>query len=165
MANIKTYTRQPGASTYTGSSGASAEAVLKRGARGRITSPEPRGGPTSRRPQPTFTVCSSASTDCRDHRPGSARLEPLRLHTPAEGRRGRGRSKRPRIHDLRHTHASGLIAGKVPLPVIQKRFGHELLTTTTVDRYAISWNRRTTRRWRPCSGPRTPQGRRRPLRI
>ncbi|MFF3270652.1 tyrosine-type recombinase/integrase [Streptomyces chrestomyceticus] len=134
MASIKTFARQSGASTHPGSSGASAEAVLKRGAPGRITSLEPRGGPTPRRPSPTFTVCSSASPDRRDHRSGSARLGPLRLHAPAEGRRGRGRSKRPRIHDLRHTHTSGLIAGKVPLPVIQEKFGHESLTTT-VDRY------------------------------
>ncbi|MEU3961173.1 tyrosine-type recombinase/integrase [Streptomyces buecherae] len=33
-----------------------------------------------------------------------------------------------------HTHASWLIAGKVPLPVIQARLGHESITTT-VDRY------------------------------
>ncbi len=45
-----------------------------------------------------------------------------------------GLTKRPRIHDLRHTHASWLIAGKVPLPVIQGRLGHESITTT-VDRY------------------------------
>ncbi|MFD5790586.1 tyrosine-type recombinase/integrase [Streptomyces sp. NPDC127037] len=45
-----------------------------------------------------------------------------------------GLTKRPRIHDLRHTHASWLIAGKVPLPVIQARLGHEPITTT-VDRY------------------------------
>ncbi|MFE3886408.1 site-specific integrase [Streptomyces lydicus] len=45
-----------------------------------------------------------------------------------------GLTKRPRMHDLRHTHASWLIAGKVPLPVIQARPGHESITTT-VDRY------------------------------
>ncbi|MFC5804286.1 tyrosine-type recombinase/integrase [Streptomyces formicae] len=45
-----------------------------------------------------------------------------------------GLTKRPRIHDLRHTHASWLIAGRVPLPVIQARLGHESITTT-VDRY------------------------------
>ncbi len=36
-----------------------------------------------------------------------------------------GLTKRPRIHNLRHTHASWLIAGKVPLPVIQACLGHE----------------------------------------
>ncbi|WP_078505512.1 site-specific integrase [Streptomyces violaceusniger] len=45
-----------------------------------------------------------------------------------------GLTKRPRVHDLRHTHASWLIAGKVPLPVMQGRLGHESITTT-VDRY------------------------------
>lgn len=45
-----------------------------------------------------------------------------------------GLDKRPRIHDLRHSHASWLIADGVPLPVIQRRLGHESITTT-VDRY------------------------------
>ncbi|NDZ77034.1 site-specific integrase [Streptomyces sp. SID10853] len=45
-----------------------------------------------------------------------------------------GLIKRPRIHDLRHSHASWLIAAKVPLPAIQVRLGHESITTT-VDRY------------------------------
>jgi len=43
-------------------------------------------------------------------------------------------TKDPRIHDLRHSHASWLIAAGVPLPVIQRRLGHESITTT-VDRY------------------------------
>lgn len=41
---------------------------------------------------------------------------------------------RPRIHDLRHTHASWLIAAGVPLMVIQRRLGHESIKTTS-DRY------------------------------
>ncbi|MFI9204010.1 tyrosine-type recombinase/integrase [Streptomyces sp. NPDC053048] len=45
-----------------------------------------------------------------------------------------GLTKRPRLHDLRHTHAAWLIARKVPLPAIQARLGHESITTT-VDRY------------------------------
>lgn len=40
----------------------------------------------------------------------------------------------PRVHDLRHTHASWLIAAGIPLPVIQRRLGHESITTT-VDLY------------------------------
>lgn len=39
-------------------------------------------------------------------------------------------SKSPRVHDLRHTHASWLINAGVPLPVIQQRLGHENITTT-----------------------------------
>jgi integrase len=45
-----------------------------------------------------------------------------------------GLSKRPRIHDLRHTHAAWLISAGVPLPVIQARLGHESIQTT-VDVY------------------------------
>ncbi|WP_460708379.1 tyrosine-type recombinase/integrase [Myceligenerans halotolerans] len=42
--------------------------------------------------------------------------------------------KRPRVHDLRHTHVSWLIEAGVPLPVIQRRLGHENIATT-VDTY------------------------------
>lgn len=42
--------------------------------------------------------------------------------------------KWPRIHDLRHTHASWLIAAGAPLPYVQARLGHESITTT-VNRY------------------------------
>lgn len=42
--------------------------------------------------------------------------------------------KRPRIHDLRHCHASWMIAAGRPLPYIQARLGHEKITTT-VDTY------------------------------
>lgn len=37
---------------------------------------------------------------------------------------------KPRIHDLRHSHASALIAAGVSLPVIQRRLGHESIQTT-----------------------------------
>ncbi len=43
-------------------------------------------------------------------------------------------TKRPRIHDLRHTHASWQIAAGVPLPVLQRRLGHTSIVTT-VDTY------------------------------
>ncbi|MFC5720344.1 tyrosine-type recombinase/integrase [Streptomyces gamaensis] len=46
----------------------------------------------------------------------------------------KGLPKKPRIHDLRHTHVSWLIAANIPLPAIQARLGHESITTT-VDRY------------------------------
>jgi len=45
-----------------------------------------------------------------------------------------GLEKDPRIHDLRHTHASWLISAGRPLPSIQRRLGHESITTT-VDTY------------------------------
>ena len=38
--------------------------------------------------------------------------------------------KSPTPHDLRHTHASLLIARGAPLPYIQARLGHEKITTT-----------------------------------
>lgn len=46
----------------------------------------------------------------------------------------KGLPKRPRIHDLRHTHVAWLIAKRIPLPAIQIRLGHESIQTT-VDRY------------------------------
>ncbi|MFE3600768.1 tyrosine-type recombinase/integrase [Streptomyces sp. NPDC059142] len=58
----------------------------------------------------------------------------LRWHPAIEGARTEGLTKAPRVHDLRHSHASWLIAAKVPLPAIQGRLGHESITTT-VDRY------------------------------
>ena len=39
-------------------------------------------------------------------------------------------SKRPTPHDLRHTHASWLVASGAPLPFVQARMGHESITTT-----------------------------------
>jgi integrase len=41
-----------------------------------------------------------------------------------------GLSKRPRIHDLRHTCASWMIQAGVPLPVVQAHLGHESISTT-----------------------------------
>jgi integrase len=46
----------------------------------------------------------------------------------------KGLTKKPRVHDLRHTHAWWLIQAGVPLPVIQRHLGHESIQTT-VDRY------------------------------
>jgi integrase len=42
---------------------------------------------------------------------------------------------RPRIHDLRHTHASWLIAEGVSMKALQERLGHESIKTT-MDLYA-----------------------------
>ena len=38
--------------------------------------------------------------------------------------------KRPRIHDLRHSHISNLIRQGVPLNIVQRRVGHEKISTT-----------------------------------
>lgn len=50
---------------------------------------------------------------------------------PSVARAGQlGFGKRPRIHDMRHTCASWMIAAGIPLPVIQQHLGHESITTT-----------------------------------
>lgn len=43
-------------------------------------------------------------------------------------------SPRPRIHDLRHSHASILLANRIPPHVVKERLGHEKITTT-IDTY------------------------------
>ncbi|MET1062186.1 MAG: site-specific integrase, partial [Aeromicrobium sp.] len=42
---------------------------------------------------------------------------------------------RPRIHDLRHSHASWLLGRGIPIHVVQARLGHESIQTT-VDTYS-----------------------------
>lgn len=46
----------------------------------------------------------------------------------------KGLGKRPRIHDLRHTHVAWLIGQNINPAAIQARLGHESITTT-IDRY------------------------------
>lgn len=63
---------------------------------------------------------------------------PVRIHsfhpnvwTPAVKRaRAAGLTKKPRVHDLRHTCASWLIQSGRPLPAIQAHLGHESIQTT-----------------------------------
>jgi integrase len=54
--------------------------------------------------------------------------------TAVKRARAAGLTKRPTPHDLRHSHASALIAAGQPLPYIQRRLGHESIQTTS-DRY------------------------------
>lgn len=48
---------------------------------------------------------------------------------------GYAKDRRPRIHDLRHTHASLMLAGGMDPYELSRRLGHESITTT-VDRYS-----------------------------
>lgn len=47
----------------------------------------------------------------------------------------KGLEPRPRLHDLRHSHASWLLAQGVPIHVVQKRLGHHSIQVT-VDTYS-----------------------------
>jgi integrase len=49
---------------------------------------------------------------------------------PAVEASGLPSHRQPRIHDLRHTHASWLLGAGVSLPAIQKRLGHADIMTT-----------------------------------
>jgi integrase len=63
---------------------------------------------------------------------------PVRIHSfspnvwaPAIARaQEQGLTKKPRVHDLRHTCASWLIQAGRPLPAVQAHLGHESITTT-----------------------------------
>ena len=68
----------------------------------------------------TTTWTPALDAACRPRRAdGSPDLDAPRL------------TKRPRVHDLRHTHASWMIAAGTDLFVLQRRLGHESITTTT----------------------------------
>ncbi|MFD4657998.1 tyrosine-type recombinase/integrase [Kitasatospora sp. NPDC058444] len=58
----------------------------------------------------------------------------LRWNPAIEAAAAEGLTKRPRLHDTRHTHAAWLIARNIPLPAISARLGHESIQTT-VDEY------------------------------
>lgn len=53
-----------------------------------------------------------------------------RVWKPACKAAGYPDDDRPRIHDLRHTHASWLISDGVPLEAVQDQLGHESILTT-----------------------------------
>ena len=42
-----------------------------------------------------------------------------------------GLAKKPRIHDMRHTCASWMIANGEPITVVQRHLGHESIQTTS----------------------------------
>jgi integrase len=53
------------------------------------------------------------------------------IWVPAIDASGLSQNRRPRIHDLRHTHASWLLADNKPLFLVSKRLGHKDLQTTS----------------------------------
>jgi integrase len=91
----------------------------------------------------------------KNWRPAIWRAQHCPAHSPSDCRCGSGEPQRcklhktpptpcgcagtltqaPRIHDLRHTHASWLLAMGVPIHVVQARLGHESIQTT-VDTYS-----------------------------
>lgn len=107
------------------------------------------GATKTRRGERTITLPRSLVEEVRPLVESRARFDML-VFTSAEGERLRAQNwhprvwhraidaaelgKRPRVHDLRHSHASWLIAAGVPLPVVQRRLGHESIQTT-VDVY------------------------------
>lgn len=109
------------------------------------------GEPKSRRSRRTISIPPSLATDLdpliTGRKPGEFVFTTREGHPVRHGnyynrvwrpavRRAqeRGLGKQPRIHDLRHSHASWLIADGHSLAAIQRRLGHESITTT-IDRY------------------------------
>lgn len=72
-------------------------------------------------------VCDSHYAPQRD-----GRGNPPRLPRPCDC--ASVLEKTPRLHDLRHSHASWLITEGVPLAAISRRLGHSSITIT-IDRY------------------------------
>ena len=103
------------------------------------------GSPKSKRGRRTITIAEPLTSLLREHMRGLAaddlvftgkeggRVQSQHFH-PRVWRRAvsaSGISKRPDLHSLRHSHASALILGGVPLTVVQRRLGHESVTTTS----------------------------------
>lgn len=106
------------------------------------------GSPKTRRARRTVTIPAPLIPELRAALAGKAADElvftarqggpitsgPFHAHVWQPACDAAGLSPRPRVHDLRHSHASALIAAGVPLPVVQRRMGHESIQTT-VDVY------------------------------
>jgi integrase len=65
---------------------------------------------------------------------GAIRSQNFRQRVWLPATEAAGLPRRPRVHDLRHTHVSWLIAAGRPAAGISRRVGHESITTT-IDRY------------------------------
>lgn len=102
------------------------------------------GSPKTKRSLRTVTLPLALVKPLREHTEGMApdallfsalNGKPLRTgyfhtHVWKPAVRAAGLGVAPTLHDLRHSHASWLIAQGTPLPVIQRRLGHESITTT-----------------------------------
>ena len=110
----------------------------KRGERGYYL-----GSPKSRAGRRTVSLPPSLVAELRPlvDRPRDALLFPGRGGAPMSSRwfhvsvwqpaiREAGLGSRPRVHDARHTHASMLMSEGVPPIMVQRRLGHESITTT-----------------------------------
>jgi len=105
-------------------------------------------GPKTRRGRRTIALPREVQADLEELIKGKAPSD--LVFTAVEGGRVRHRTfwgrywvtaakavpePRPRIHDLRHSHASHLLGNGVPIHVVQARLGHESIKTT-VDTYS-----------------------------
>jgi integrase len=112
--------------------------------RGELVFTAPRGGMISHRTfwSKNWRPAIWRAQRCSEHtdpacRCGSGEPQRCKLHKeppPPCGCPGT-LQQAPRIHDLRHTHASWLLAMGVPIHVVQARLGHESIQTT-VDTYS-----------------------------
>lgn len=117
--------------------------VAGRGAR-ELLFPAPRGGMIAHRTfwSDHWRPALWRAQRCDEHmvegcRCGTAHPSRCKVHdTPPPPCGCAGTLKQsPRIHDLRHTHASWLLARNTPIHVVQARLGHESIQTT-VDTYS-----------------------------
>lgn len=106
------------------------------------------GPPKSRRSRRTITFSTAVAAALQPHLAG--RAGSALVFTDDQGGRVRNNNftrrawypaldrvalpRRPRLHDLRHTHVAWLIAEGRPVSAISRRLGHESIQTT-VDRY------------------------------
>lgn len=102
------------------------------------------GAPKTRHGRRTIALPADLADMLRDHvsgravgdwvfvGPGGAPVAHNRLRERwARAVKAAGIGKSPRLHDLRHTHASWLIAAGVPLPTVKHRLGHASISVTS----------------------------------
>jgi len=119
-------------------------AVLLEGKAGRdLVFTAPRGGMISHRTfwSKNWRPAIWRAQHCAEHSDEKCRCGtgepqrcPLHKKPPAPCGCAGTLSQSPRLHDLRHSHASWLLAAGVPIHIVQLRLGHESIKTT-VDTY------------------------------